>query len=453
MSEVAAGAARPVTHARVLRIALPIVLSNATVPLLGIVDTAVVGQLGEAAPIGAVGTGALIITAILWIFGFLRMGTVGLAGQAVGEGDGAEVLAILSRALLVGGMGGAAVILLQWPIIAFALWVQPASPEVESLARDYMTIRIWSAPAAIGLYGITGWLIAQERTGGVFAIQLVQNGLNMVLSWLLGLELGWGVQGVAAATLVADLVAFLFALWLARDGFRGEAWRDRARVLDPGKMRRFGGVSSDILIRSVLLELTFLSFLVYFSSALGEVALAANQVLLQFLFLTAYAMDGFAFAAEALVAQALGARRPELLRRGALLTSLWAVGIVAAFALLFWTFGGPIIDLLTTAPDVRAEARLYLPWMVAAPLVGAAAWMLDGIFIGASQTRDMRNMMLVSTAIYFAAAVPLAAAFGNHGLWAAFLISFLARGVTLGLRYPRIEARAVRGGLPSGVAR
>ena len=449
MSEAAGGArpeAKPVTHARVLRIALPIVLSNATVPLLGIVDTAVVGQLGEAAPIGAVGTGALIITAILWIFGFLRMGTVGLAGQAVGAGDTAEVSAILSRALLVGGMGGAAVILLQWPIIAFALWVQPASAEVEALVRDYMTIRIWSAPAAIGLYGITGWLIAQERTGGVFAIQLVQNGLNMALSWLLGLELGWGVQGVAAATLVADVAAFLFALWLARDAFGGEAWRDRARVLDPAKLRRLGTVSSDILIRSVLLELTFLSFLVYFSSALGEVALAANQVLLQFLFLTAYAMDGFAFAAEALVAQALGARRPGLLRRGAALTTLWAFGIVAAFSLLFWALGPAIIDLLTTAPDVRAEARLYLPWMVAAPLVGAAAWMLDGIFIGASQTRDMRNMMLVSTAIYFAAAIPLVASFGNHGLWAAFLVSFIARGVTLGLRYPRIEARAAIGG-------
>ena len=442
MTAEAEGRARPVTNARVLRIALPIVLSNATVPLLGIVDTAVVGQLGEAAPIGAVGTGALVLAAIYWTFGFLRMGTVGLAGQALGAGDAEEVSAILSRALLIGGIGGAGLILLQWPLIEVALWAQPATEEVERLARAYMSIRIWSAPAAIALYGITGWLIAQERTGSVFAIQLLQNGLNMALSWLLGLQMGWGVEGVATATLIADVAALAFGLALVRDGFANPAWRDRARVLDPARLRRLGSVSSDILIRSVLLEATFLSFLVYFSSSLGEAALAANQVLLQFLFLTAYALDGFAFAAEALVAQALGARRPDLLRQGALRTSLWGLVIVGALSALFWAFGGMAIDLLTTAPDVREEARRYLPWMVAAPLVGIASWMLDGIFIGASQTRDMRNMMIVSVAIYFASAIPLVGAFGNHGLWAAFLISFAARGVTLGLRYPAIEARA-----------
>ena len=444
MSDAAEGVtrARDVTHARVLRIALPIVLSNATVPLLGIVDTAVVGQLGEAAPIGAVGTGALLITAILWIFGFLRMGTVGLAGQALGAGDRDELSAILSRALLIGAVGGAALVLLQGPIFAFALWVQPASAEVEALALSYMSIRIWSAPAAIALYGLSGWLIAQERTGGVFAIQLLQNGLNMALSWYLGLVLGWGIEGVAAATLIADLVACAFALWLCRDGFARPAWRDRSLLLDPARLKELGTVSSDIMIRSVLLQITFLSFLFYFSSGLGEVTLAANQILLQFLILAANAMDGFAFAAEALVAQALGARNARLLRRGAVVTSIWAAGIVTGASLLFLLAGGWIVDLLTTAPDVRAEARVYLPWMVAAPIVGCASWMLDGIFIGASQTRDMRNMMIVSTAIYFAAVIPLVAAFGNHGLWAAFLVSFVARGVTLGLRYPRIEARA-----------
>ena len=444
MTDAAEGVtrARDVTHARVLRIALPIVLSNATVPFLGIVDTAVVGQLGEAAPIGAVGTGALLITATLWIFGFLRMGTVGLAGQALGAGDRDELSAILSRALLIGAVGGAALILLQGPIFAFALWVQPASAEVEALALSYMSIRIWSAPAAIALYGLSGWLIAQERTGGVFAIQLLQNGLNMALSWYLGLVLGWGIEGVAAATLIADLVACAFALWLCRDGFARPAWRDRKLLLDPARLKELGTVSSDIMIRSVLLQITFLSFLFYFSSGLGEVTLAANQILLQFLILAANAMDGFAFAAEALVAQALGARNARLLRRGAVVTSIWAVAIVTGASLLFLLAGGWIVDLLTTAPDVRAEARLYLPWMVAAPIVGCASWMLDGIFIGASQTRDMRNMMIVSTAIYFAAVIPLVAAFGNHGLWAAFLVSFVARGVTLGLRYPRIEARA-----------
>ena len=438
-----AEAAGPLTHARVLAIAGPIVLSNATVPLLGIVDTAVVGRLGAAAPIGAVGTGALLMTAILWAFGFLRMGTVGLAGQALGEGDGAEVSAILSRALLVALAGGLALIALQVPIFEFALWVQPATEEVERLGRVYMDVRIWSAPAAIAIYGLTGWLIAQERTKAVFAIQIVQNGTNIALSWGLGLALGMGVAGVALATVIADVVAAALALRLCRDAFRGTAWRERARVLDPARLRRLGAVSTDILIRSLLLQAIFLSFLFYFGSSMGEVTLAANQVLLQFLFLTAYGLDGFAFAAEALVARELGRRDQVRLRRAALMTSAWGLGTVAVASAAFALAGGAIVDLLTTAGDVRAEARRYLPWMVAAPLVGVASWMLDGIFIGASQTRDMRDMMMVSAAIYFAAAVPLVAAFGNHGLWAAMLIGFAARGVTLALRYPRIEARAV----------
>ncbi|MGR3542170.1 MAG: MATE family efflux transporter [Hasllibacter sp.] len=437
-----ADAPAPLTHARVLAIAGPIVLSNATVPLLGLVDTAVVGRLGAAAPIGAVGTGALLMTALLWVFGFLRMGTVGLAGQALGEGDAAEVSAILSRALLIALAGGLALIALQAPLFGFALWVQPATQEVERLSRVYMDIRIWSAPAAIAIYGLTGWLIAQERTRAVFAIQVLQNGVNIALSWGLGLTLGLGVAGVALATVVADLIAAGLALWLCRDAFRGAAWRQRARVLDPVRLRRLGAVSSDILIRSLLLQAIFLSFLFYFGSSLGEVTLAANQVLLQFLFLTAYGLDGFAFAAEALVARELGRRDRLRLRRAALLTSLWGLGTVTAASLAFLLGGGAIIDLLTTVPEVRAEARAYLPWMIAAPLVGVASWMLDGIFIGASQTRDMRDMMLVSAAIYFAAAIPLLAWFGNHGLWAAFLIAFAARGVTLALRYHRIEARA-----------
>ncbi|PRY94527.1 MATE family multidrug resistance protein [Hasllibacter halocynthiae] len=434
----------PVTHRRVLAVAGPIVLSNATVPLLGIVDTAVVGRLGGAAPIGAVGTGAILVTAALWIFGFLRMGTVGLAGQALGEGDRDELSAILSRALLIGGAGGAALVVLQWPIFEVAQALQPATEEVERLARTYMSIRIWSAPAAIAIYGLTGWLIAQERTRAVFAIQVGQNGVNIALSWLLGLGFGFGVAGVAAATLVADVLAAALALWLCRDAFVRPAWRDRARVLDPARLRRLGTVSSDILIRSLLLQAILLSFLFYWSSSLGEVALAANQVLLQFLFLTAYGMDGFAFAAEALVAQAMGARDRARLRRAAVLTSIWGAVTGAAAALAFAFLGGWIVDLLTTVPEVRAEARRYLPWMVATPLVGCAAWMLDGIFIGASQTRDMRNMMAVSAAIYFLAALPLVALFGNHGLWAALLVAFAARGATLALRYPHLEARALR---------
>ena len=438
---MSAPAPREVTHRRVLAIALPIVLSNATVPILGVVDTGVVGQMGEAAPIGAVGLGAIVLASVYWVFGFLRMGTVGLAGQALGEGDEGETAAILTRALLIAGAAGAALIVLQWPIFAGAMALSQGEAGVEALAREYMAIRVWSAPAAIALYGITGWLIAQERTRAVLVLQVWMNGLNVGLDLWFVLGLGWGVGGVATATLIAEWSALGLGLWQCRAAFGGSAWRERARVLDPARLARLGSVSGDILIRSVLLQAIFTSFL-FLGAGLSTVELAANQVLLQFLYVTAYALDGFAFAAEALVAQALGARRRALLRRASVVTSGWGlvsvIGMSAAFAL----FGGAIVDLMTTAPEVRAEARRYLGWMVAAPLVGVAAWMLDGIFIGATQTRDMRNMMVVSFAAYVAAVVVLLPAFGNHGLWAALLISFAVRGITLGLRYPRIEARA-----------
>ncbi len=433
--------AHALTHRRVLAIALPIVISNATVPILGIVDTGVVGQLGEAAPIGAVGIGAIILSAVYWIFGFLRMGTTGLTSQAAGAGDTDEVQVLLSRALLIGITAGIVIIAGQVLIFQGAFWVSPASAEVESLARDYMVIRVWSAPATIALYGITGWLIAQERTRAVLAIQVLMNGANIALSFYLGLELGWGVQGVAWATFIAEWGGLLLGLYLCRDAFAGTAWRTAAQVFDMVRLKHMAVVNTDILIRSVLLQAIFVSFLMY-GSDFGDVPLAANQILMQFLYVTAYALDGFAFAAEALVGQALGARARSALRRSAILSSLWGAAICVVLAICFASFGGTVIDIMAKSPEVQATARDYLPYMVAAPIVGVAAWMLDGIFIGATRTKDMRNMMIISTIIYFAAVIPLMALFGNHGLWLGMLLSFIARGATLGWKYPALEAEA-----------
>ncbi|MDX8348214.1 MATE family efflux transporter [Cognatiyoonia sp. IB215446] len=429
------------THRRVLAIALPIVLSNATVPILGVVDTAVVGQLGTAAPIGAVGIGAIILPAIYWVFGFLRMGTTGLTSQAAGAGDADEAQALLSRALLIGLTAGAVIIATQIPLFAGAFWVSPASAEVETLARDYMMIRVWSAPATIALYGITGWLIAQERTRAVLAIQVLMNGANIALSFYLGLELGWGVNGVAWATFIAEWGGLLLGLYLCRDVFAGAAWRSAARVFDMARLKHMAVVNTDILIRSVLLQAIFVSFLLY-GSDFGNAQLAANQILMQFLHVTAYALDGFAFAAEALVGQALGARARAALRRSALLSSLWGAGICAVLSLSFALFGPAIIGVMTTSVEVRETANTYLPYMIAAPIIGVAAWMLDGIFIGATRTTDMRNMMILSTIVYFATVIPLMAAYGNHGLWLGLLISFVVRGATLGWKYPALEAEA-----------
>ena len=438
-------AAPALSHARVLRIALPIVVSNATVPMLGVVDTAVVGQLGQAVPIGAVGIGAVILAAVYWVFGFLRMGTAGMTAQALGARDAGEVAALLARALIVAAAGGLGLILLQGPLFAGAFRVAPASPQVEALARDYMSIRIWSAPAAIALYGVTGWLIAQERTRAVLAIQIWMNGLNVALAAGLGLGFGWGVTGVALATFLAEWCGLALGLWFCRAALRSPALRDRARVFDRARLARMAAVNGDILIRSVLLQAIFVSFL-FLAADLGDVTLAANQVLLQFLYVTAYAMDGFAFAAESLVGQALGAGARGAVRRSAAMTSLWGLAIGAALALAF-ALGGPwVIDAMTTAQPVRAMAKAFLPWMVAAPVVGAAAWMLDGIFIGATRTADMRNMMALSAAVYALAAVVLVPAFGNHGLWAAMTVGLAMRGLTLALRYPALERMAAAAG-------
>ena len=314
-----------ITHRRVLKIAFPILLANITVPLLGIMDTGVVGQLGEAAPIGAVGIGAILLSAFYWVFGFLRMGTVGLTSQARGAGDSAEVSALLVRALLIGGLAGLAMILS--PLFAGAFMVAPASPEVEALARDYMAIRVWSAPAAIGLYGITGWLVAQERTRAVLVLQLWMNGLNILLDLVFVLGLGWGVSGVAFATFLAEWSGLALGLWLCRAVFANPAWRDPLRLFDRVRWRRMLLLNTDILIRSLLLEAMLVSFL-FLSARFGDVTLAANQVLTQFLMIVAFGLDGFAFAAETLVGQAMGARKRLALRRAAALTSVWAAGVL-----------------------------------------------------------------------------------------------------------------------------
>ncbi len=432
-------AGRAITHRRVLAIALPIVLSNATIPILGAVDTGVVGQMGLAAPIGAVGIGAVILASIYWIFGFLRMGTSGLVAQAHGAGDEIEEGGHLLRALGIGLAAGLALIALHVPLFAGAFRLAPASAEVEALSRQYLAIRIWGAPATIALYAITGWLIAIERTRAVLVLQLLMNGLNVALDVWFVLGLGWGVQGVAIATLIAEWSGLALGLWFARHVLI--AARRRAGLWSADRVRRLVQVNGDILIRSVLLQGAFTSFM-FLAAGQGDVTLAANQVLLQFLEIVAYGLDGCAFAAESLVGQAIGARRPERLRRAVRLTSQWGVVGALLLSAVFWLAGPAIIDLLTTSSEVRQAARLYLPWLILAPMIGIASWMLDGIFIGATRTREMRNAMLVSVAIYALLVLALPPLLGNHGLWAALMGLNALRGLTMWRLYPRVAAAA-----------
>jgi MATE family multidrug resistance protein len=269
----------------------------------------------------------------------------------------------------------------------------------------------------------------------------VMNGVNILLSIIFVLWLDMGVQGVAYGTVIAEVLGAGLALYLCRNAFAHPDWRKWSQVFDRVKLIRMALLNIDILIRSALLMTIFSSF-VFLGTRFDDVTLAANEVLVQFMYITAYAMDGFAFAAETLIARAKGRNDRARVRRSAILTSGWGLVTCVTTALLFAMFGPWLIDVMTKSAEVQAEARLYLPWMIAAPLVGCAAWMFDGIFIGATQGRDMRNMMIVSFVIYWIAVWVFLPLFGNHGLWMALLVSFIARGITLGLRYPALEVAA-----------
>ena len=436
-----------ITHRRIFNIALPIVLSNATVPLMGAVDTAVIGQLGSATLMGAVAIGAIILSTFYWMFGFLRMSSSGLAAQAKGAGDGVEMAAILLRALMIALVAGVVMIVAQGPLFTLAFRVAPASAAVEDHARAYLAIRVWGAPATIAGYALTGWLIGLERTRAVLVLQLAQNLANIALTIGFVLGMGWGIAGVASATLIAEWGGVMLGLWLARDAFGAGLRRAWARIGDRAALARMFQSSRDILLRTLMLQLCFTTF-VFLGARFGDVTLAANEILSQLFGITAFALDGFAFAAETLIGQAIGARRPDEVRRAARMSWQWGAGGALILSAVIAVMGPAIIDLMTTAPDVRVEARVYLGWMIAAPLIGVSSWILDGVFIGAMATGHMLRAMALSVAVYVVALLLLVPGFGNHGLWAALMGLNALRAVTLGRLLPQIVAKADAPGNP-----
>ena len=427
-----------ITHKRILAISIPIILSNVTIPLLGVVDTAVIGQLGKVAPIGAVGIGALIISAIYWIFGFLRMGTTGLTAQAVGKKDNQEIIALLSRTLLIGITAGLVLILINDFIFWGSFKVSPASEEVENLAYSYMKIRIYSAPAAISIFGILGWLIAQERTRMVLLLQLWMNGSNILLDFLFVIGFNWGVEGVALATVFAEVSSFFLGIFICRSAFIGSAWRSFHLVLNKAKISKMAVVNFDILIRSMFLQAAFILFM-FLSSDINDEILAINQILLQFLSISAYALDGFAFSAEALIGQAFGAKSVKSLRKVSIFATFWAFLAAIVLTLCFYFGSDFLIVLMTSSEELRENAQVYVYWVIVAPILAAPAFIMDGFFIGATRTKDMRNCMIISFGIYCLVVWLLYEPFGNQGLWAALMVMFIVRAVTLFFQYFSIE--------------
>lgn len=428
---------------RVWQLAGPIILSNITVPLLGAVDTAVVGHLPDPRFIGGVAIGALVFSFVYWGFGFLRMGTTGPTAQAWGGGDGAELRAILARGLLLAGILAAVLLLLQAPIGAVAFTLLHGSAAVEGEAQVYYAIRIWGAPAALANYVLLGWFLGLQNARWPLALQVFANGLNIVLDLLFVLLLGWGVAGVAAATVIAEYSALGLGLVLALHRLRRLSGALAGRqVFDGGRIRRMLAVNRDIFVRTLLLILSFAWFTDR-SASLGDVTLAANAVLMHLVTIAAYGLDGFAHAAEALVGDTVGRGDRDGLA-GAVRAGLrWSVVIAAAFSMAYIAAGGTIIDLLTNLPEVRAAAREFLPWACLAPVVGVWCYLYDGIFLGATRTEELRNAMIVSATGYVLLVAVLMREFENHGLWAALLSFFVLRALALAAYYPRL-LRGVR---------
>ena len=426
-------------HSRMWRLAAPIIISNISVPMLGAVDTAVVGHLPDARYLGGVAVGALVFTFIYWGFGFLRMGTGGLTAQAFGAEDADEVRACLARAAVIGIPVAVILIILQAPIAWVAFTIVEATPEVEALAREYFFTRIWGAPATLMNFALLGWFIGVQNTKAALWHQLTLNGVNIVLDLVFVIGFGWGVAGVAAATAIADVAAVAFGLWLALPILRrlGGAFV-RAKILEAEKIRRTVALNVDIFIRTICLVSAFAYFTAQ-GAAFGNVVLAANAVLLNLQTFMAHALDGFAHAAEALGGRAIGARDRQAFRDAVRAAMLWGLIVAIAFTLVYLLAGVAIVELLTGIQDVRAAAREYIVWSVVMPLVAVFPFVLDGVFLGATRGRTMRNAMIVSLVIYVVACLTFVPMWGNHGLWGALLIFMGARGITLGVRYPALE--------------
>jgi len=434
---------RNVTYRRVTTIALPVVLSNATVPLQGAVDTAIIGNLGSETYLAAVTLGASAVTVILVVFNFLQFGTGALGAQALGAGDRQRVLNVLARGLILAGALGVALIAFQAILIWSAMLIFEGSPEAERLATVYLSIRIWAAPAELGIFALSGWFAGQELTRRLFELQFVVSVVNIALNLFFVLGLGMDVDGVALGTLIAAWTGFGFGLWRARERLRQlcPEWRpERARLLNPEELGKLMRLNRDIFIRTILLVASF-TYMTRLGSQQGDVILAANGILYQIFHVAVYGLDGFAIAAESLVGQAVGARDRRFLRRAATVSTISAFGLSLALAAIFLALQTPMLALFTNVEDVRAVASGHFFWAALFPVVGVLAFQMDGIFVGATAGPAMRNAMIASAAGYFALGGWAAETFGNHGVWAGIWGFLVLRGLTLLAQYPRIEQR------------
>jgi len=419
-----------ISHKSVLRLAVPMTLAYITTPLLGLVDTAVVGRLGVESLIGGLAVGAIIIDLVFTTFNFLRSGTTGLTSQAYGANDEKEKQAILFRALSIAVISGIVMLILSPLVIWLGLWFMAPSEAVAEATRTYFLIRMISAPFSLGNYVILGWLLGLGRSYAALGVQVLLNGTNMVFSIYLGLVLDWGIEGVAIATIIGEVLAFLVGGLICWSMLDHSIRPSFARIMEKAAWVRLVNLNADIMVRSFALLFAF----AYFTSqgtGFGDTTLAANAILMHFFLVAGYFLDGLATAAEQIVGRSIGAKYRAGFWRGFNLTLLWAMVMAFSCSLIFWFSGPALIAMLTTIPEVKSEAMIYLAWAAFIPLSGMLAFHMDGVFIGATWSRDMSIMMVVSLIGYLLVWFLVRDSMGNHGLWLALHAFVIFRGLTL----------------------
>lgn len=420
------------------RLAAPIILANLGQPLMGIVDTALSGHLPDPALIGSVSVGALIFSFLFWGFGFLRLATGGYTAQARGRNDDVEIRAVLGRALLLAGLLALLLLAIQSPVERLALELIAASDAVNRGAETYFSIRIWAAPASLAFYCMHGWLLGMQDTRSVLVLTLAQQLLNTGFSLFLVMALDMGIAGIATGTLIAEyLAAGVGLLLIARHLRRHPARLPRSTLLDAAKLKELIAVNANLMIRSYAL-LFSIGVFTSSSAQFGDKTLAANNLLQQLYALLVYGLDGFADASEALVGHAKGAKNRARASRTIAAALQMAALVALGGSLVYLAVGEQLLGIFTDHETVIAEAERYMIYLVLAPLVGFWCFVFDGVFIGAMRTTAIRNAMLASLAVFWAAQALLVPLWGNDGLWIAFLLFFAARGATLALATPRL---------------
>ena len=421
---------------QIYRLALPNIISNFSIPLLGAVDTALMGRLESEHYLGAVGIGGVIFSFIYWGFGFLRMATTGLTAQAFGENDTPECGRLLLRATSIGIMGSLFLFIFQWQLADMSFHLINTSPEVEHLARAYFHIRIYAAPATLCLHALHGVFLGLQNAHYPMLLTIVVNLINIVLNLVFVQVLGMKVEGVALATVIAQYVGLLLAILLFFRRYRSilTGWNFREVLLLP-KLKRFLSISGDIFIRTCLLVFSHAYFTAK-SAALSDTVLAINTILLQYINLLSYAIDGFAFAAESMIGKYKGAQDLQNLKQTTGLIFLWAFLFGGVILLILVCFGERLLYVFTDQGALIEQAKIYLIWVIVAPVINVAAYIWDGIFLGATASSALRNSVIVSTLLYLGA-LYLLTPFGNHGLWGALTLLLIARGVSLTALAPK----------------